>query len=177
MRYELNLYTWSVLTDFGLRRSCHGLDQGRPASTHRATYLVRTRPRFALVCTNIEKHKGRLVYCFCFKIGESYFPNIFSANKLDILCSIDPNMLCLLNCIIETIQVTTACDQWAVSWPACRWGDPVSNPEPGHVRFLVNKVSLKQVSPRETVGSPVSVALLVLHINFIPNGITSREAW
>jgi len=96
-----------VLTNFGLA-----------SSTHRVTYLVRTHPRVALVCTYIEEHKGRLVYCFCLKIGEFYFPSIVSANKLDILCSVDPNLLRWLNCIIETIQVTAACGPWAVSWPA-----------------------------------------------------------
>jgi hypothetical protein len=65
-----------------------------------------------------RKTQRRSVYCFCIKIGELYFPNIFSANKLDILCSVDPNLLCLLNCIFETIQVTAACGPWAVSWPA-----------------------------------------------------------
>lgn len=70
------------------------------------------------MCTYIEKHKEKLVYCFFLKIGELHFPNIFSANKLDLLCSVDPNMLCLLNCIIATIQVMAACSPWAVIWPA-----------------------------------------------------------
>jgi hypothetical protein len=68
------------------------------------------------VFTYIEKHKGRLVYCFCLKIGELCFPNIFSGNQLDILRSVDTNMLCLLNCIIGNIQVTAACGPWPVSW-------------------------------------------------------------
>jgi len=38
--------------------------------------------------------------------------------KIDQLYSLDPNMLYLLNCIIETIQATVACAQWAVSWSA-----------------------------------------------------------
>jgi hypothetical protein len=88
------------------------------ASFNPQGHIVRTRPTVALVYAYIEKHKGRMFYCFCFKISELYFPNIFSANKLDVLCSVDPNLLCLLNCIIETIQMTAACDPWAVIWPA-----------------------------------------------------------
>ena len=38
--------------------------------------------------------------------------------KIDHLCSLDPNTLYLLNCIIETIQARAACVQWAVSWSA-----------------------------------------------------------
>jgi hypothetical protein len=72
--------------------------------------IVRTRPTVALVYAYIEKHKGRLFYCFCLKIGDLYFP--------DILCSVEPNLLCLLNCIIETIQMTAACGPWAVICPA-----------------------------------------------------------
>jgi hypothetical protein len=41
----------------------------------------------------------------CLKSDESWYVNIFSANKITILCSVDL-LHCLLNCITETIQVT-----------------------------------------------------------------------
>lgn len=69
-------------------------------------------------CVYIPMHKERFVYCFCLKILELYFPNIFSAIKLDVLYSAEPNLLYLLNFIIEIIQVTAVCGSWAVSWPA-----------------------------------------------------------
>jgi len=41
-----------------------------------------------------------------------------AAIKIDQLCSLDPNMSYLLNCVIETTQETAACGQWAISWSA-----------------------------------------------------------
>jgi hypothetical protein len=41
---------------------------------------------------------------YCFQSDVLYFLNIISANKAVMLCSVD--ILCLLYCITETIQVT-----------------------------------------------------------------------
>jgi len=41
----------------------------------------------------------------CLTSDEFWYVNIFSANKVAILCSVDL-LHCLLNCITETIQVT-----------------------------------------------------------------------